>query len=276
MGTKTLLLIRTTRPDQSVCAFANHLRDASRARVLLLIDNRRGAPIEAQEDWLVLDKASYRSLDLYCPADVGWRCGDYGLYIAKRKFPDAHYFWMMEDDLRIDGVMSSFFDHFASRPEIDFLTTRLRRASHEWHWSSHSLARDVANYACLFGITRSSARAIETFYRKRRRHSRQINRMLLWPNDESFCATTATANGLAVKDLNDCGQTFYDDEGYSLTGASKRLGSPNAPPRLLHPVYDEVVAARRMLSTQRYSEGNSRAFRIRRALARRLNAVSSW
>ena len=46
-------------------------------------------------------------------------------------------------------------------------------------------------------------------------------------------------SGLVAEDINGLGRTFYDDEGYSLTGDSKQLTSPCAPPRLLHPVYNE-------------------------------------
>ena len=276
MDQQDLLLIRTVRPCKGVFEFADFLRRVSHGRVLLLVDNRRGNPLPVRDDLLILDDASYRSLNLHCPADVAWRCGDYGLYLARKTYPDFRYYWMLEDDLRIDGDAAEFFRFFSSLHHIDLLAARLAPAKLDWHWYPHSMARDVTTYSCFFPITRSSGRALDLMYETRRKHSRQLNRLLLWPNDESFCATSVISSGLVAEDINGLGRTFYDDEGYSLMGDSKQLSNPCIPPRLLHPVYIERDADRSSRSTQRYSGVLSRGFRVRRALAKRLNAVSKW
>jgi hypothetical protein len=272
----TRVLLRTARDDPDMRSLAQHLRQASGCPVTLVVDVRGGGADGS--DVIALSSAACNRLGLHCPADFAWRCGDYGYYLARRRFPRARRFWLIEPDVAFfGGNAAEFFGFFAQRDQVDLLAAQLRPADHSWYWRQTARARDVAAYRCLFPITRLSARAIDAALARRRSHSRRLTRRLLWPNDEALVATTLMNSGLLCRDFNDFGTTFYSDEmfffGAPLRG--ERLPSGDDGVRLAHPVLfgrayeDKVAALTRAEAAPRQSRRGHR-------LAARLNAWSRW
>ena len=180
-----------------------------------------------------------RALGLHCPTGYPWQCGDYAYYLARRRFPKAEFFWMIEYDVRFTGAsLSSFFTFFAAHDTVDFLAADVRPAELTWHWTASCLAKNARPYRCLFPVTRLSARAIDALLQKRLAHSRSGSRRVLWPNDEGMVATTLKNGPFECRDLNDFGAVFYDSDSFTFDGATNGecLRSTTREIRIHHPV----------------------------------------
>lgn len=276
----TMILVRTMTLAKSAIELAASLKAASNLPVVMLIDERRGSAGDCVYPKLSLNQAAYTHLQIHRPWDVGWRCGDYGFYLARTAFPEVERFWMIEDDVRISGDAGRFFDFFAARPEPDLLAARLRPADRNWWWWAHLSSTDAEPWRCFFPVVRLSARAIDALHLKRRAHSRSPSRVALWPNDEAFVATTVNQHGLACADLNGFGVSFYDDATFSyenvLRDESGEAARADGPPRLLHPVLSGQAYERKLARLRDMRERSSLGARVKRALVRRVNKLLAW
>ena len=73
-------------------------------------------------------------------------------------------------------------------------------------------------------------------------HGKKLNRLALWPNDESLVATTVINSGLLAADFNALGAELYDLETFSIFGDPVAFVSGSGTPRLIHPVRFEGQA----------------------------------
>ena len=119
----TRILVRTTRIAADELALARRLQQASAAPVALVADARSGAVDGTDPDVIALSSAACQALQLFCPPDFAWRCGDYGYYLARRRYPTTERFWLIETDVAIyGGETEAFFAFFAERArEVDLL-----------------------------------------------------------------------------------------------------------------------------------------------------------
>ena len=271
---KTIILLRTRWVDQNTTEFAQELAEASGHEVALVVDERLAEQPSSTFTKISLNHESYESLGLYIPADVAWKCGDYGLYLARRRFPDAERFWMFEDDVRISGSAQRFFSEL-TEPDHDLLVGWLEKAEPPWYWVSYAAARDAKPFACRFPVVRLSARTLDLLYRKRLAHSRRLNRRRLWPNDETFVATTVMNSDLTAADFNDLGTPYYDRSTFNVTGLFTGPVGSSGPPRLLHPVLrrDRPIAE---AANPRYQVRDPFSMRAERAAIRRMNKWLAW
>jgi hypothetical protein len=277
---ETRILVRTTRVDARLLELAERLRAASRHPVSLLAD-ARFADAAPGFDTIPVSRPALEALGLYCPRNFAWRCGDYGFYLARSRYPAAGRFWMIEYDVRfsVEGL-EAFFAALEALP-ADFLVARLARADPDWYWSAAASARDAEPYRCLFPVTRLSARAVDLLLAKRRAHGRDALRRWFWPNDEVFVATTLMAAGLDCRDLNDGPAPVYDEESFGffqpIEGGRFERGLAHRPGfRIFHPVlYGEDHAAK-LRKLAGYTERSDLWKRLRRAALRRANARRRW
>jgi hypothetical protein len=219
-------------------ALADELAAASGKDVAFVLDGRHPVKISTARPIILLTAEACEALGLYCPSDFAWRCGDYGVYLARKRFADVEHFWLIEHDIRIAGGRPArFFETFESEPQIDFLACNYRRAGSDWDWYFNASGRDVQTFRCNFGIVRLSARAIDRLLAKRVEHAKSSQRRSLCPNDEGFVATTLSNGNFRCADFNDFG-FFYDDETMSLHTPMR--GETFAPvtlsPMIYHPV----------------------------------------
>lgn len=213
-----MILVRATRLGASTMAFADELAAASKRDVAFVLDGRHPVIAETARGKLLLTEAACRELGLYCPENFSWRCGDYGLYLARLRFPAQRHFWLLEHDIRLaGGPAADFFRYFDDRPETDLLACAYGKATPDWGWYPHARARDVTPYRSLFGVVRVSARSLDLLLSTRRAHSRRWMRRKRWPNDEAFVATTLSQGGFVCRDINGFGRAFYDPRTLSLT-----------------------------------------------------------
>lgn len=213
-----MILLRATRLTTEVAAFADELAAQSGMNVAFLLDGRHPVLVPSERERVMVTDLACRGLGLFTPPDFAWRCGDYGLYLARQLFPEERHYWLVEYDIRLaGGSPRSFFTAFAARPEVDFLACEFGAADPTWWWRPTARGLGVKPHRCLFGIVRLSARALDHLVAKRRLHSRSVLRRKLWPNDEAFVATTLANDGFACADFNGFGATFYDGETLSLT-----------------------------------------------------------
>lgn len=272
-----MILLRTTTIDDGIVAFGEMLEAASDSPVVALVDERAATASGEGLPKLSLNAAAYAELGLFTPHDVGWRCGDYGFYAARRRFPEVERFWMIEFDVRILGRAAEFFERCAARGDLDLLAARLRPADQGWWWHGHVASANARPYRCFFPVVRLSAGAIDLLMARRMAHSRQLSRRLLWPNDEAFVATTVVESGLTWSDLNDLGD-FYDDETFSYEAVLDEASLPPSigAPKLYHPVLSGERYARKVAQLARERRRESVGFRLQRAITRRINAKRRW
>jgi hypothetical protein len=235
----THLLIRTKQISRSVMELADELEAISGHPATLIVDATDSHVKSGSRAAIGLSAATCSALGLHCPSDFAWRCGDYGYYLARRQYPDAELFWMIEADVRFYGRDPGyFFRFFASKPAVDFLAGRLIPAEPTWYWRNTARARDVSPYRCLFPVTRLSRRAIDAAFARRIEHGKRLGRRMLWPNDEALVATTLVNGGFVSRDFNDFGSEFYSDEtfyyGMPLNGDCLELAPPTV--QMAHPV----------------------------------------
>ena len=250
-GPRTCLLLRTHRFDAREKAFLDRLGRESGFPVAVAVDET-GGPIECG----ALPKVSVtpwaaRRLGLYCPRDFAWRCGDYALYLARHAMPDIELFWQIEPDVRAAyRDYGDLFRIFTPFPEIDLIgfDIELSKVDHWWHPTM--LQRTSRVYRSLFGLTRFSARALDVCEYERRRDFWNPWARLMWPNDETFTATTLFAAGMNVRDANAFGQVLYTRETFSFSRVTRgETFEATAQEGLVyHPVlwgdnYDRKVAA---------------------------------
>ena len=217
---RAAVLIRTHYVDDALRAFAERLRAGSAFDVFIVADETRG-PLDCGDvPKISLTTSTLASLGLYVGApDLLWRCGDYGLYAARRSLPAYEAFWMIEPDVRLNADQPcDVLARFPGPEAVDFLAGRLRPAEADWDWAAMMDPTAGPVWRCLFSLARLSAAAIDVLYDARRcltaRHLSQGKDPAAWPNDEAFVASTLARSGLVCRDLNDFGQV-YDDAGFS-------------------------------------------------------------
>jgi hypothetical protein len=265
----TLVLLRTHRFNAQAASLAARLCAETDYRIALVADESRGAIACAPLPKVALTAASCRALGLHWQADTGWRCGDYGFYLARAALPPARFVWMIEPDVLPQfETLAEFFDGFRTEP-ADALLCQFRPARSDWYWYHGMRMRRSAVYRCLFPIVRLSGRAIEKLLAARQQASRSVALRFEWPNDEAFVATEAMALGLACKDLNDCGRVVYDTESMSYHrpidgGALERMPAPGL---IYHPVlYGAALAAKQRALQQQQGRDSLRARVTRRVM----------
>jgi hypothetical protein len=271
-----VILLRMAQFASATCSFAERLAQESGYRVACLVDERAGLVEVAPFPKVSLTVEACCALDLYCPPDMGWRCGDYGLYLARAQFPDAPHFWLIDYDVRISGPdLGAFFKFFETNGPADLIAPQYGPAGAEWYWRHTIRARNVTVYRCLFPLVRVTASAVDRLLARRRRMSRSWIRRISWPNDESTVATTLSNDGSICRDLNGFGRTVYTDETFSFFTPfdGDALDMSGSDAIAYHPVLFAEDYRRKLAKLQ---VQETRLERFRRRLANRLNALSAW
>ncbi|MHB8287078.1 MAG: hypothetical protein ACYDD1_20710 [Caulobacteraceae bacterium] len=234
----SLILYRTHKFDPETRAFCEQLSAESGREVVCLVDETRCEVDVSPFRKLSITPAALRSHKLLVRPDAAWRCGDYGLYLARLAYPAVEHFWLVEYDVRIRTAepLAQFFDHF-SGVGADLIAPFLNERDLTWWWYVAMQRRSEAVYGCLFPLLRVSAGLLDAAFEARRRQTRSPIYRLFWPNDESFLATTAVRQGFSVEDLNERG-AFYTDASFSFerpwSGAD--LARAGADGLIYHPV----------------------------------------
>src|ERR1700734_2853839 len=138
-----MILVRTTTLDPETLSFGETLGEASGRPVAFRVDERRGPVASARAaPKLSLTDPACKRLGLFCPPDFAWRCGDYGLYLARAAHPNVAYFWMIENDVRVVGGQLERFFAFFDALDTDLLAGQLQPATQDRYWSHHASSKD--------------------------------------------------------------------------------------------------------------------------------------
>jgi hypothetical protein len=219
-ATGTVVLLRTHSFGAPTRAFFERLAAESGHRAVLLVDESSDADYEGFEK-IGFTRQVYEAMDLYCPDDFSWRCGDYALYLARRSFPNATHFWLVEYDVRLSVPhLSRFFEIFSETEDVDLAAALLGRRYSDWYWHSSIADRHRDIYGCLFSLLRISARAIDHLLTRRIAASAEERTTgpgipKSWPNDEAFVATELVSAKFKCRDLNGFGRDVYNKETFS-------------------------------------------------------------
>lgn len=237
MNGPALILLRTTRVGPRERAFADELAQGSGLDVVHLVDGRHGPVPDEKRPVLAITEEACHELALPLVDHWIWRCGDYGLYLAKAQYPNTPYFWLIEGDVRFSRASDPFFATMA-QSNADLLAGYLAPADRDWFWHPHGRGRDVTPYRCLYSAIRVSSRLVAAMLEKRQRHGRSPFRRTLWSNDEVFTATTAVHGPFTAKDFNDVSGPWYTSDyfEYSVTLDGDHLPEFGPRTQLLHSV----------------------------------------
>ncbi|MBV8522250.1 MAG: hypothetical protein JOY71_09000 [Acetobacteraceae bacterium] len=94
--------------DEQAKMFALQLAKMSGLPLIYAIDERKESSGIAPEKKISITKAAVESLGLFAPINLAWLCGDYIYYLARKKFPNVSFFWLIEHDVRFLAVPASF------------------------------------------------------------------------------------------------------------------------------------------------------------------------
>lgn len=261
---QTCLLLRTHRFSAMEEAFLSTLRAETGFHVAVVADET-ASPINCGAfEKISVTRAKATHLGLYCPRDFTWRCGDYGLYLARQAMPTIKYFWQIEPDVR--GSFPNWGDLFRifdTGLDVDFIGFDLRPSEPDHWWYPSMLQRTQEVYRCLFGLARFSARALDYCYAARRHDFYNFWARVMWPNDETFTATTLQNAGMTVRDANTFGQVVYTRDSFCYTTVfrGEEFADMATPGVVYHPVlwgedYERRVA--RLHSSPRFEHARRR------------------
>lgn len=244
MGTspKELVLFRTHVFNDRVAAVLDRLSRRSNRRVVVVADESKKELRTPEEiEKLSLTRAAVEAAGLFCPGDVGWRCGDYSFYLASPLLRGIEFVWLVEHDLHINFEREAdFFDRFSNEPH-DLLGVEFKRASKAWSWYSRMGAYQQDVHYCLFPLVRLSRRAVDALLADRRSMSEAFAKTGVegtYPNDEAFVATMLKARGFSCESINSFGHRYYGaGTTFSLNRPFSRaaLESAEADGLLYHP-----------------------------------------
>ena len=210
----TLILIRTDFIDPALGEWARTLRADTGFDVVFAADERaRPAPVPDGFDKISVTSDSIARLGLAASPDFAWRCGDYCFYLARERFRDAQFFWLIEPDVFLSfDDYSDLFSPFESATDVDLIAPGYRKAEPAWMWTT--LMAPIASpvYGCLFPLVRLSSEAVRVAYDARRALTEiypAVRPFDAVPNDESLVATTLTQAGLTCKNINDFDRRVY-------------------------------------------------------------------
>jgi hypothetical protein len=273
-----VVLLRTHSFEAVTRSFFSRLSAETGHRAVLLADDS-ARMVYGDCEKIGFTRQVYESMGLLCPDDFGWRCGDYGLYLARRSFPKASHFWLVEYDVRLAVPhLRRFFETFEGAPDFDLIAPSLSRRYADWPWYSSLANRHDAVYGCLFPLLRVSARAVDYLAERRIRMSATWKResatkaSATWPNDEAFVATELVAGHFRCRDLNGFGREVYNDAtfGFGRPIRGETFDALPADGMAYHSVlygaaYDEKL---RRMASQRQKDLKTRAVgRFRRLKA---------
>jgi hypothetical protein len=148
-----LILIRTHYVDARVADFSRRLESEAGADVRLLMDETHGPVPCVPLRKISITYEKIQELQLPITSDVTWRCGDYGLYIARQECPEVNAIWMIEYDVRINfDHLGRFFSVFEDE-RVDFCATHFRPASPDWAWRRTLPTSPLHTNACFLSST---------------------------------------------------------------------------------------------------------------------------
>jgi hypothetical protein len=203
-----MVLVRTHTFDTRVDQMLIRLAAESGHWVGCVVDETRGSVDCRRWPKVAITAPACTALGLFCPPDFPWRCGDYGLYLARMAFPNVTHFWMIENDLELRFSHAGDFFSRYERAEADFIAAYLGRRFPNWYWHHVVERRYVTVYGCLFPIVRLSVRALDHLLKERQSESRMAHESTEWPNDEAFVACELVSHGFRCRDLNSFGRRF--------------------------------------------------------------------
>lgn len=242
MADETIILFRTHRDTPYVRERYNFLVETSGKRVVVLYDEGGGAHGFTDVESIRVNAKAYTDLGLHVCTDFGWRCGDYGFYVAREKYPEVRHFWMLEYDVLLSYPRASdFFDKFAGLGNAMCLIADFGPAPKSWWWYRSKILAGRTVPHLFFPVSRMSAEAIDLLYAERIRLGKDFEvENDLWLNDEAILAHLMSKNTITCTDLN-VGDMVYTKSSfrYDWPIPIEKVGGRNLG-LLLHPVLDVV------------------------------------
>ncbi len=223
MPTKNLVIVRTHFYDQRLSDFIEPILSSPDYDVVIAVDENRGAIETHGIPKLSMTNDLFRNFGLHVDyGNIMWLCGDYALYLARREFPDAANYWLIEYDVTINRPEPiSFFRELDRSHAHDFLSTHFREREAGWFWGDPMAPEYAVVWRSYFPLVRLSGRAIDFLLERRILASSRIMAMEPdarpnWPNDESFVACELHYHGFDCADFNTLGDyydgsTFFND-----------------------------------------------------------------
>ncbi|MFH6785210.1 FkbM family methyltransferase [Methylobacterium sp. MA0201] len=240
----SVIAIRTNRWSKDLEDWVYRLKYKSFRSVVILADES-GGKVRSPDDIekIIVDRDFLSNKNLYITDKIFWRCGDYFLIVAYFAFRQADFFWLLDDDTRINSDnLDEFFSRF-ERSGYDFLAPEFRKYGDYWSWTKTVKWYTEETYGCLFPLTFYSLKAAKIIYESRKKLTEtMIIKNIppdMWPNDEAFTATAVVQAGLKAADFNHVQKYCIIKEIFHFAGMpTSEKEFKNIPPdeRVYHPV----------------------------------------
>lgn len=184
--------------------------------------------------FIPLGEAAVDAMGLTRPEKWEWICGDYAFYRARADRPEADHIWLIEYDIVFNFARASdFFARFGG-DDADLLAFEYETAPSDWPWRKRMQPFAEPVMRCFFSPIRLSAPAIDHLLGKRRAMAEDATPDV-WPNDESFVATTLTKDGFRCRDISE-GVMTPESFSWSRPHSIKELSAKGPDGLVYHPV----------------------------------------
>ena len=241
---ETIVVVRTHLACGHVRDLAAALHVPGEYRVVIAVDESAGSIDAAPWDQVALSRERVAGMGLFAEADdIFWRAGDYALYCAQARYPDAARFWLVEYDVAINRADPvSFLREIDAASDHDLLAPHFREPEPWWFYADHLRGVYPTIMRCFYPVIRLSARAVRHAYAERvrlsgvRRETPEHAR-LPWPNDEVFTASSLASGGFRCADLATLGHHYTQDTVWGTPMRHPKLLPPHDG-MLYHPVRD--------------------------------------
>ncbi|WP_171070265.1 FkbM family methyltransferase [Methylobacterium terricola] len=205
---------------------------------------------------IIIDHEFNTRNGLYITERIFWRCGDYFLIAAYKAFQNADFFWLLDDDTRINSEnLDVFFSKFESSG-YDFLAAEFQTCGDYWSWTQTVKWYTDNVYSCFFPITFYSSKAADTIYKNRKQLTEVMNARNIspdmWPNDEAFTASAVVQAGLKAADFNQIQQNCILKENFhfgDMPMAEQEFKKILPNEQVYHPVLSGLAYYKKLLQS---------------------------
>ncbi|NNU81536.1 hypothetical protein HMH01_13935 [Halovulum dunhuangense] len=246
---------RCTSPERGLLRF---LRPHFGRRLACALDVRHRRDAPEATPVLELSDAAAAAEGLYLHPRWPWRCGDYALILARRRWPRVAHFWLVEPDVHFGFATAREAFALLDESDADLVAHRFGPAGRDWRWHASMAPHAKTVHACFFPLVRVSARLIDAVAARRRAMARLGPDPDLWPNDEAVVATAAgeagwKVDGLAARLGPDAVALSFVWRGERVHRLSRLQAQP-PDGRLYHPAYGDAEYFRHIHALLREQE----------------------
>ena len=235
----TLAIIRTSRMGGEEARTIEALTPWFGSHMVAAVDARTASRKDFRPEDVLIDNDTLLHHQLNPISDWGWRCGDYFAICTARRYPDYHYYFMIEPDVVLNFQdRTAFFDKLESYNH-DFIAYGY--GDRKMNWNHYHSVSDIYEkvFGCLFPITRFSKEAITHIHDARIEYDaywRQLDNPKKYANDESLSSSCIGNSDLKAEAIEKLLPDYFDSKSFTVDNVLLETDLAKYPQTVLHPV----------------------------------------